>query len=368
MSTFQIRAYPLTIEPHPGADRLELAVVGAYRSVVAKDQFKTGDIAIYIQEASIVPEVLLHEMNLWDDEKAKGRLAGSKGDRVKAIRLRKVISQGICVRPIALGDLDARYAADPEHDYAEELGLVKYVPAIPTQLAGKVEHVLGLRTYTDMENIKRFPGILQEGEQVWITEKLHGTCSVLSLLRDGDDWNFAVSSKGQAGRGLGLVREVNPEGKAFNAYWLMAEKINAETVLRDLAQRLGARDEITLFGETVGVQDLMYGLQKGELSFAAFDLRVDGEYMSYNGENGFYSLMAQSSVPTVTILFQGAFSQDAVDALTDGPTLTAGANHIREGVVIRPVEERRDDSVGRVLLKSISAKYLLRKGEVSEYE
>lgn len=35
---------------------------------------------------------------------------------------------------------------------------------------------------------------------------------------------------------------------------------------------------------------------------------------------------------------------------------------MREGIVIRPVLERRHDALGRVQLKSVSDDYLLRKG------
>jgi hypothetical protein len=38
------------------------------------------------------------------------------------------------------------------------------------------------------------------------------------------------------------------------------------------------------------------------------------------------------------------------------------AKHIREGVVVTPVVEREDMRLGRVALKSVSEKYLLRKG------
>lgn len=46
MATFEAKVYRLTIEEHPNADALELAVVGDYRSIVRKGQFKTGDLGV----------------------------------------------------------------------------------------------------------------------------------------------------------------------------------------------------------------------------------------------------------------------------------------------------------------------------------
>jgi len=43
------------IEPIPGYDRVEHAIVGGWRVIVQKDQFKVGDPAIYFEIDSRVP-------------------------------------------------------------------------------------------------------------------------------------------------------------------------------------------------------------------------------------------------------------------------------------------------------------------------
>ena len=48
-------------------------------------------------------------------------------------------------------------------------------------------------------------------------------------------------------------------------------------------------------------------------------------------------------------------------------TLGSNLNQIREGIVIRPLDERYEDELGRVMLKSVSEAYKLRKGETTEY-
>lgn len=95
MAEFEAKVYRLKIEPHPNADMIELAIVGDYRSIVRKGDFKTGDLGVYIPTGSVVPEWLLKKLGLWDDEKGKGRLAGKDGNRVKEIRLRGILSEGL---------------------------------------------------------------------------------------------------------------------------------------------------------------------------------------------------------------------------------------------------------------------------------
>jgi len=95
MATFEVKVYKLTIEEHPNADAIELAKVGDYRSIVGKGQFNTGDLGVYIPEGAIVPELIIERLGL------VGKLAGKKKNRVKAIRLRKVLSQGL-IYPVEL--------------------------------------------------------------------------------------------------------------------------------------------------------------------------------------------------------------------------------------------------------------------------
>jgi predicted RNA-binding protein with EMAP domain len=80
MSSFEVAARSISIESHPDADAIEIAKINGteYVSIVRKDaEMKTGDVVIYIPEQAIVPESILREMGLWDDEKGKGGLAAT---------------------------------------------------------------------------------------------------------------------------------------------------------------------------------------------------------------------------------------------------------------------------------------------------
>lgn len=354
MSTFAVTVVPVVIEPHENADALEIARVGDYRSVVRKGQFKSGDLVAYIPEQALVPEPLLVEMGL------SGRLAGKDKNRVKAIKLRGVLSQGLVV--------EARPGWSPGQDVSGELGVVKWEPPVPTQMSGQV-YPAGLDRCVryDVENFKAFPEVLADGEPVVFTEKIHGTwCQLGVLPRAEAHGRLVVSSKGLAGRGLAFL--VDAEANATNLYLRVARSLDIEArVSAAFAATIAAGAPVFVLGEVfgAGVQDLSYGAKSA--SDAALGFRVFDIYTGWIGQGAFLGdaeldlACAALSLPRVPVLYRGPFSREVMRAHTDGKETVSGKGmHIREGVVIRPQVERTHDGLGRVQLKSVSEKYLLR--------
>ncbi len=155
MSTLRVTAEVLTVHEHPNADALELAQVGLYRAVVAKGADRTGQCAVLHPRAVRAPHHA--HRGVGSDPDA---LAGPGSDRVKAVRLRGELSQGIVCRPKALADVDLARAAVDGTDFAEALGIVKWVPPIPPTMNGDVEAAPDLLPWVDIENIQRYPDIL----------------------------------------------------------------------------------------------------------------------------------------------------------------------------------------------------------------
>ncbi len=184
---------------------------------------------------------------------------------------------------------------------------------------------------------------------------VHNSCSNFSLV----DGHFAVTSKGQGRKGLALLDTLDEKGESTNAYWKMAKKFAVEERLREFAERTGAQ-RITLFGETLGVQDLNYGADNGHLDFRAFDIQVDGRFLDHDEKT---ALFAQMGIPDAPVLYRGPHSIEALEQAASGSEQISGRElHMREGVVVRPVSERTDPTLGRVILKVISPDYLTRKG------
>ena len=346
MATFESRVHALRIEPHPNADRLELAAIGGYRCVVAKGQFADGDLAAYVPEGAICPRWLIAHLGLVD------KLAGNSKNRVKAVRLRGVLSEGL-VYPLKDGRIRGKLVAKGE-DVTELLELEKYEPPIPIAMQGEVEPAHGATLGYDIENHKKYPDALRPGEPVVFTEKLHGTWCCLGWH---PDYGPIVTSKGMSDKGSILkINEANRNNLYVRAWW--RQEAAFKKARADLAPGGGP---FYVLGEVYGrgVQDLHYG--QPNPAFAAFDA-----YLGPPGRGCYLSPATFASsigkhFTLVPLVYKGPFSEEALRAHTDGPTALAG-RHMREGVVVKPVVERESAEFGRVILKRVSADYLTRKG------
>jgi RNA ligase (TIGR02306 family) len=355
--THRVPVVKLTIKPHPNADRLELAQVGGFDVVVGKGQFQTGDFGAYIPEQSILPQPLIRQLGL------EGRLAGKSADRVKAVRLRGVVSQGL-VAP-------AQPSWREGDDVAQELGVTRWDPPIPVQLQGKAwVPGRGRCIGYDIENIKAYPDVFAPGEPVVVTEKIHGTWCQVGLVpeayADPEEGRLVVSSKGQAQAHRAIKR--TGEGAAQNLY------VRAERGLGigERIERAFPAEQLPIFvlGEIFGngVQDLDYGAtaQAGPdaIGFRVFDI-FTGWYPGgrFLNDDELDAACEALGLPRVPVLWRGPFDRARIAELTSGSESVSGqSRHIREGVVVRSAVESRHDELGRKQLKSISDAYLFRSG------
>jgi len=356
MSTFKVTVEKISIEPHPGADRLELVKVGDYSSIVTTGLFKDGDLVAYIPEASEVPLWLQKELGV------DGKLSGPKNDRVKAIRLRGVLSQGL-VYP-------AREYWNLGDDVTEELQIRKWEPPVPAALAGEVCTGAGRTVPYDIENYKRYPGEIPDGTEVVFTEKLHGTWCQLGVLPDRlqtvDAGHLAVTSKGLGGRSL--IMKDNEANKR-NTYMRVAKSLDILARVRSVFD-VEKDGPVFILGEVFGsgIQDLTYDANSGNddsIGFRVFDIYV-GEpgKGKYNDDIELSDNCDKLGLTRVPVLYRGPFCKAVMLQHTDGhETVSGKARHIREGIVIRPRLEMRCNHLpgNRLQLKSVSESYLLRK-------
>lgn len=376
MSTFTVTVEQLTILPHLNADTLELAEIGLYRAVVAKGLYQTGDLALYIPEQAILPNALIDELRL------TGKLAGPSHNRVKAVRLRGELSQGIVARPQALAGVDYETALSYGEDFSEFLGISKWVPEVPVHMSGQAVGTTELLPWVDVENIKRFPSIFSEGESVTATEKIHGSCTLFTLSVDtGEQF---VSSKGLGARNLALTEADD------NLYWRTIKAYDLAGFARNVAQGLDLRQEIAagslsqtaspvayvgIFGEVygAGIQDLTYGTRatSEKPGYAVFDIAVryaNGVHV-WLDQDDVRHLTSHGDVPMVPELYRGPYDPEVIAQVAEGKeTISGHETNVREGVVVRPIRERRSNVLGgRAIGKWVSEGYLTRKGG-TEYE
>ncbi len=355
MGSFAVTVVRLRgVEHHPNADRLDLAQVGDYRSIVLRGRYAAGDLVAYIPEAAVLPADLIEELGL------TGKLSGREQNRVRAVRLRGVLSQGICY-PARPGWIEGQ-------DVAEELQITKHVPEVPQDLEGACYPAGFDRCIRyDIENVKRYPDVLCEGEPVVYTEKIHGTWMQVGLLPDAmahpEHGAVVISSKGLADSAIAF----QPATDNLYPRAVAAHRI-VEHMQRAFADVLAADRPVFVLGEVfgAGVQDLHYGSEAGAPRFRVFDVYVglpgQGEYL---GDEALSAACERLGCSRVPVLYRGPHSRAQMLAHTSGEETVTGARaHMREGIVVRPRIERRGDAhgLGRVQLKSISERYLLRKG------
>ena len=318
--------------PHPNADLLELAHIKGWQCVVPKGRYAAGALVTYVPIDAVIPTELSERL---------GITKYLSNGRVRCAKLRGEPSFGVIM------DVEDPSWAEGT-DVRERYGITKYVPPLkPSAGDAAPAHPLFV-SYTDVENLRNFPGVLADGEEVVVTEKLHGTNCRVGLV------------EGELMAGSMEVRRQRPDPgrEASSIYWFPTTLPGVTSLLADLAAG-GARQAI-VFGEVFGskVQNLHYG-RKGELGFAAFDVMADGRYLD---APEFEALCTRHGVPTVPVLHRGPFALERVKRLSDGPTTVGDGGHIREGVVVRPVRERTDPKVGRAILKYIGDGYLFAKG------
>lgn len=364
MSDFRVSVEYVSIHPHNNSDNLEIAQIGDYQSVVLKGKYKTGDLVAYIPEDSVLPDNLIEEMGL------TGKLAGSRKNRIRAVKLRGILSQGICY--------PAREGWNLGDDVSEELNIKKYEPPILQQFRGLAINAKGKTVHYDIENIKKYPDVFQEGEEVCFTEKVHGTLMCFGMIQTEDmqEPEFILHSKGLGKQGIAFKLT---EDNSKNLYYRTVQKYDLFEAARNIKTAIGT-DSVYILGEVLGCQDLKYGFNSSnddEIGFRVFDIfyrdSLEGE--GYLDCFGLSAVCLAVKLMLVPVLYIGPFSKEKVKEYTTGIESVSGTNsHMREGIVIKPISERFDEHLekhcgsGRVILKSVSEQYLLRKNKnATEY-
>lgn len=393
MAEFEVKVVRIdSVTEHPNADRLTLVKIGGYTCIANKHEdgswrYQAGDLVVYIPENAVVPEWLLRKQDMWNEEKGIGFLAGSKGNRVKAIKLRGIFSEGIlyAVKPqdepsmgiyvmdFVRDGVEMETGVREGDDVGEKLGITKYEPEIPASMSGEVFNLGRAPIKFDLEPIEKHLDLILPNEVVDFTEKLHGTCTGVSIIRGLNHpetfvapWgsrDVVVWSKGLGSKGLvfkdNAANASNLYVQTYTAYFGANDKFWDTIIGRFMDEDY---DELHFVGETYGpgVQDLSYGASKKEFRLFAIAVVKNREVLWLN-QTAITFYAAAVGIPRVPILYTGPFNMEVMEEIRDGKT-SLGGDHIREGIVITPQLTRVDETFGVVRLKAVSPAYKLRKG------
>lgn len=331
--------------PHWNADALELIHIGGYQVVVKKGQFHVGDLGVYIQPDNIVPQTEPFKF-IWEQHIGLDGTVPEKRRRITVRKFRGEWSEGLLLPLIDFHQINTEKMHsiyDPMlwqigQNVAELIGVTHYDPDLGTEgTTGANENApegldIPVPVY-DVEAFKNYVSAFTHGENVVVTEKIHGSNARFLFIND----KMYAGSRSQW---------KHPEA---NCIW---RKALIQYPVIEMWCR--ANEGYTLYGEVVPTQrGFSYGAKEGEVKFFAFDVySPEGKFLSVDELLPFMKF----DLPWVPVLYTGPYELESIKALADGRSLVG--DHIREGVVVKPVVERWIHGLGRLQLKIVSNSFL----------
>lgn len=367
------------IEVITGSDNCEAAVIGGWRVMVKKNQFKPGDVAVYFEIDSKVDETNPVFAFLEKKKyaiKTQRYTFGGKGN---------FISQGLVMSfedlgmtPVPAGTFLTSalnvtyYVAEDNSRKANSVDKYKRMAQRhPNVFKNKFVRWLMKREWgkkllfvffgkkrdkktgwpsfvskTDEERVQNMPWILTNKDPFIATEKLDGTSTTAALeMKKFGRHNFYICSRN--------VVFDKPDKKCFyetNVYTEMAKKYDFENVLLKIAKENHLKT-IALQGETygAGIQKRDYGMTDHD--FKGFNLYFDGVRLNSLKAA---AIVAEYGIPWVPIVDENFILPNTVDELlayaTDASKIDGG---MREGIVFRSLD-------GSISFKAVSNEFLLK--------
>jgi RNA ligase (TIGR02306 family) len=316
----------------PGADAIECACVGGWRVVVKKNEFQVGDLAVYFEIDSWMPTELAPFLSKGKEPR---EFEGVPGERLRTVRLRGQISQGLLLPRYLV--LDKVGEIQEGQDVTELLGIHKWEKPIPTQLAGVCKG--GFPTQIPRTDQERCQNLVAEihsarlaGVEFEVTEKLEGSSMTCYQIQG----EFGVCS-----------RNMDLRETTSNTFWTVARE-------QDIQKKMQAVDphwDFAIQGELIGpgIQGNIYGLAKHQ--FRVFDVYniQTGEYLDPQARRELVTNMGLDHVPVIAPRMQTGTVEQLLDLAQAQSQLSATE---REGLVYRQVQ-------GGFTFKVISNRYLL---------
>lgn len=324
-----------SVRPHPDPEvlKLEVGKIKEWPVVIPKGQFKDGDLVIFIQIDSIVPE-----SNSYFEFMRRQKF------RVWNARFKGAPSQGlVCPLSIASNvDGNPFYVGD---DVTEILGVIKYEKPLDASIAGDAKG--GFPTHlvpiTDEDNLLNFPDVLKEfeNEECYLTVKADGSSMTI------------IYQKGEV-----RVCSRRLEQKETGGLWKIAEKY-------DLPNRLAYYNtDIAIQAEACGGKIQGNPLGLAEPSLFVFNMR-SLETGAWFGWEQLKNTCSALNIPHVQLahepfVFDNTWNiarlQDIANAVTY--TTASGEKRKGEGIVLRPTKPTYSSILNKMLsIKILNQEY-----------
>lgn len=350
-----------SVTKHWNADTLDIIEVTGWQTIYRTGVYKVGDLAIYVRPDSLMPKELSDALGVTQYLK--------NGNRVRSTKLRQEPSHGLLISQKFMSEHYGIDSLVEGEDYAEILGIEKYIPSISPNVTGIAPEKSGFPRYTDIENLRNFPRmfnphpVLEGVTSLVATEKIHGTNSRVGWV----DGAWIAGSHRTV-----KLEPTDPEEYHNNLYWYPLSLKEVKEMIYDLSVEADDNDVI-VYGEIYGVysngkmiQPLTYG--KNETAYVVFDIMVRGKFLPFSEVVRLCDMYGIPHVPILYTFPTSHFDPEKnpdplkwIKAISSGTTeiIKKGKTHIREGVVIRPLDkEVHHPTHGRLIAKYISDEYL----------
>lgn len=353
------------INPIENADAIEVATIGGWKVVVKKGQLQAGELAIFFEIDSFLPDEPVYEFL-----KNKKTLDGREGYRLRTIKLRGQISQGL-VLPLSDFPQFNDIVLKEDDDVSEWLNVVKWeLPekGFNPHRKGNFPHFIRKTDEERIQNIK--VSDLEAWQNEWFVEtiKIDGSSMTVYGIPDfklPEDENAGVDQVEYFKVGVCSRNQEVSEGSKF---WEQAKRYKIPERLQQFYETENRK--IAIQGELFGE-----GIQKNRWKLEGNDFRVfniwDIDRQQYVGFDELMNIITtlnsyfpkDEQLQTVQVLRvfhladMGTTRQDFLDRadeLFDKGTVPV------EGVVYKTNDFRED---GAISFKAISNKYLLAIGE-----
>lgn len=332
---------------HPNADALDLCTIGGWVVVSQHGLYQPGSKACYFEIDSWVPNTVAPFLT--KEGKEPKVYEGVQGERLRSIKLRGELSQGLL---IPLRELPVDFCQEPQEDedLTETLGVLKWERPMNAQLAGQARgnfpHFLRKSDQERVQNIKRaYLAAVADGEEFNVTYKLDGSSFTAFLKADGEEVRTGVCSRNL---------ELKIEGNEGNAFVEAFKRYDLDWTLRHIYEKSGRQLAFQAEMCGPGIQGNFEGLPGIELFvYNVFD--IDKQQYLLPGETRHicddYNLVM---VPTFSRRMQLPPTIQEVLEMADGDSGLNGK--FREGLVFKSLTRQFS-------WKAISNRYLLKQGE-----
>jgi RNA ligase (TIGR02306 family) len=350
---------------HPNADALDLVtVLGDYPIVVKRGDFKQDDLACYLPIDTIVPDIEQfyflcpkayekyedEQGNIQQKQVGNKFTVGSVPEKyriLKAKKIRNIYSQGMLVSVpehsnLQAGDSVAELLALKKWEEEEEDNLPN---AKKNRGANAEKSPVGWQIpYYDIEGLRKYIACLNEDEEIVLTEKIHG--SNAAFCHDGE--KLWVKSRN-------FYKKMDED----DPWWDIA-------IRYDLANKLALHPMKVFFGEMYGqVKGFRYdciligGAMHSKIRF--FDV-LEAKSGLFFGYDEFKNITKELDLDTVPELYRGKWlGKEEMYPYAEGTTVLGG-KHVREGFVLRTVQERFEPKLNsRMVIKLVGEGYNLAK-------